>query len=43
MKLVEKSCQEFRGDGFSQLLEKIEKINRKKCPKGGLRYDIMVL
>jgi hypothetical protein len=28
---------------FFQVAENMGKINFEKCPKGGLRYDIMVL
>ena len=42
-KVVEKVVKRLRGVDFYQVIENARKINFKKCPKGGLRYDIMFL
>lgn len=43
MSLWKKAVKRREGVQFFQVAEKMGKINFKKCPKGGLRHDIMVL
>jgi hypothetical protein len=42
-KNVEKLVKGLGGCEFYQVFENTRKIILEKCPKGGLRYDIMVL
>lgn len=42
-KLVEKVVKRVSELNFYQVIENVRKINSEKCPKEGLRYDIMIL